>query len=366
MKVLFLTNIPSPYRVDFFNELGKKCELTVLFESDSAKSRDSAWRASTFVGFNAVFMKGIKTGEAEAFCPEVIKYLSKKRFDIIVVGMYSSPTGMFAIEYMRLKRIPFIISSDGGIKKNDKGIKHWMKAHFIGAAVAWLSTGSMTTEYLCYYGAVESKVYQYPFTSVLDKDILDQPISYKDKKRIREKLNIQEEKVVLSVGQFIYRKGYDVLLENCKGLSLNIGVYIVGGIPTDEYKKIKEENGLSNVHFVGFMKKENLADYYRAADLFVLPTREDIWGLVINEAMSYALPVITTDKCVAGIEMVRTNETGMIVPVESNWKEHIETMIYDDRMEQKAATCLLKASEYSIENMANVHIDVFNRIGGLR
>lgn len=34
MKILWLTNIPSPYRVKFFNELGKKCELTVLFEKE--------------------------------------------------------------------------------------------------------------------------------------------------------------------------------------------------------------------------------------------------------------------------------------------------------------------------------------------
>ena len=34
MKVLFMTNLPSPYRVRFFAELGKKCDLTVIYESD--------------------------------------------------------------------------------------------------------------------------------------------------------------------------------------------------------------------------------------------------------------------------------------------------------------------------------------------
>jgi putative colanic acid biosynthesis glycosyltransferase len=45
MKVLFLTNIPSPYRVEFFNELGKQCELTVLYELKQAKDRDAKWNA---------------------------------------------------------------------------------------------------------------------------------------------------------------------------------------------------------------------------------------------------------------------------------------------------------------------------------
>ena len=43
MKILFLTNIPSPYRVDFFNELGKLAELTVLFETAASDERDSSW-----------------------------------------------------------------------------------------------------------------------------------------------------------------------------------------------------------------------------------------------------------------------------------------------------------------------------------
>lgn len=364
MKVLFLTNIPSPYRVDFFNELGKKCELTVLFESDSAKSRDPAWRASAFIGFNAIFMKGIKTGEAEAFCPEVVKYLSKKRFDIIVVGMYSSPTGMLAIEYMKLRGIPFILSSDGGMKKADSGIKHWIKEHFIGSASYWLSTGKTTSEYLEYYGAKSERIFCYPFTSVRNKDILSAEDINSEKDYIYRKLNIKEKKVVLSVGQFIHRKGYDMLLRKCKGMDKDIGLYIVGGKATNEYIEIQKECNLSNVHFIDFMSKDKLAEFYKAADLFILPTREDIWGLVINEALSYGLPVITTDKCVAGIEMIREGHNGFVVPVDSDWKKHIEDFFVNTNVDKMRVNCLEIAKEYSIENMATVHINIFNAIGG--
>ena len=46
-----------------------------------------------------------------------------------------------------------------------------------------------------------------------------------------------------------------------------------------------------------------------------MPTREDIWGLVINEAMAYGLPIITTDNCLAGLELIKNEENGYIIPV---------------------------------------------------
>ena len=46
------------------------------------------------------------------------------------------------------------------------------------------------------------------------------------------------------------------------------------------------------------------------------PTREDIWGLVINEALAAGLPVITTNRCGAGLELIKNNENGFLVNVE--------------------------------------------------
>lgn len=67
LKVLFLTNVPSPYRVDFFNALGELCELTVLFETKTAKSRNEAWIADYIENFKAIYLKGIKIGESLYF-----------------------------------------------------------------------------------------------------------------------------------------------------------------------------------------------------------------------------------------------------------------------------------------------------------
>lgn len=357
MKILFMTNMPSPYRVDFFNEMGKSCELTVMFERERDHSRDARYKADKYKNFKAVFPKGIAVGAAEAFCPSVISLLSKKKFDHIIVGNYYTPTGMLAIEYLRLMRIPFILSTDGGMVKEDSGFKYKLKKHFIGSASGWLSTGKMTTDYLTYYGADREKTVVYPFTSLWKKDILDNPLTTAEKNVFRQKLGMSEKIIVISVGQFIHRKGYDVLLKACTDLDEGIGVYIIGGTPTEEYLQMKKELHLEQVHFVDFMNKQALAEYYKAADLFVLPTREDIWGLVVNEAMAYGVPVITTNRCVAGVELIENGVTGEIVPsddVEALRGAIANYVNYDCA---SAEACIQKMENYTIEIMVKKHLD---------
>ena len=118
---------------------------------------------------------------------------------------------------------------------------------------------------------------------------------------------------------------------------------------------------LPQLHFIGFQSKEELKKWYQAADAFVLPTREDIWGLVINEAMAQGLPIITTDKCIAGLELVKEGENGYIVPVDNikflgKTLNKIFTQDYY-KMGQKSLELILN---YTIENMTRCHKEVFN------
>ena len=51
MKVLLLTNVPAPYKIDFFNEWGKHCDLAVAFEGKTALDRDSSWYGNKHENF---------------------------------------------------------------------------------------------------------------------------------------------------------------------------------------------------------------------------------------------------------------------------------------------------------------------------
>lgn len=213
------------------------------------------------------------------------------------------------------------------------------------------------------HGASITNTYIYPFSSLPEKEIDKGIRSKEDKEQLRKELGIREERVIVSVGQYIFRKGFDTLLKALSNERNNVGVYIIGGKePTQEYINIIKERRLKNVHFVDFQKKNELIKYYHVADLFVLPTRDDIWGLVINEAMACGLPVITTNQCVAGCELIKPFENGFLVDCEDieDLSEKINYLLDDEeRRKIMAQNNIQKMKGYSLEKMATEHYKIF-------
>ena len=354
MKLLFITNVPSPYRELFFNELGKNCELTVLYQKMNSTERNTKWKEKKQGNYTSIFLNGISTGVDNAFCPGIVKYINRD-YDAIIICGISSPTEMLAIEWCKIRKIEFCIEGDGAFVGNDNKIKYYIKRHLIRKAKLCFSTCKEHDKYYMHYGANQSKIVRYRFSSLQEKDILQRVLTAKEKNEIREKLEMREKTVLLSVGQFIHRKGFDVLLKSVSDFN-DLGVYIIGDNPTEDYIKIINEYDIKNVHFEGFKTKEELKEYYKAADFFVLPTREDIWGLVVNEAMAYGLPVISTDRCNAGLELIKKNYNGYIVKVDNVkvLEETIEKML--NEYKTMASNSLSVIKDYTIENMAKDHI----------
>jgi glycosyltransferase involved in cell wall biosynthesis len=365
LKILWITNIPSPYRVDFFNGLGRYCDLTVLFEKPSSKERDASWNKFDFKSFNGIILEGIEIDTDKSLSLTVIKYLSKNKYDHIVVANTVTPTGIIAIQYMKLLGIPYILEGDGAFPKSGQGMKERFKMHLIKGAKAYFSTAKPHDNYYLKYGANREAIFRYPFTSIKGNDLLRNPLNSYEKKKFKNRIGVKEDKMILSIGQFIYRKGFDILLNACSDLDRNVGVYIIGGQPTDEYLSLIEKLKLTNIYFEGFKKKELLSDYFKAADLFVLPTREDIWGLVINEAMASGLPVITTNRCIAGLELITDNYNGFLVSINDaeNLSEKINLVVNNDQLrESMGRNSLQKIKSYTIEEMVKRHINLFKEL----
>lgn len=370
MRVLYIENIPAPYRVDFFNELGKRCDLTVLYESRIEGHRRKEWIGENEDNYTAIFLKQKKIFN-RVICPEVCKYI-KEGYDRIIIAVYNTLTSILAMEYMKFNNISFIISIDGGMIRDDEtNLRRFFKRYLLSGARYWLSPSEESDKYLQYYGAKKEYIYRYYFTSLLEKDICKAHTLIGSKELLKRKLSIKEDKVVLSVGRFNidggYGKGYDTLMKVARSLKMeNIGFFVLGDEPTTEFVEWKNREKLDNVHFIGFMDKDHIAEYYAASDIFVLFTRSDVWGLVINEAMAYSLPIITTNKCVAGLELVNEGVNGYIIPVGSDnlASKRIHYLIKNNIYRLMGEESYKKIHDYSIEEMARQHINIFEAIYG--
>jgi phosphatidylinositol alpha-1,6-mannosyltransferase len=145
-----------------------------------------------------------------------------------------------------------------------------------------------------------------------------------DRLRVRAQLGIRDQRVLLSVGRLIRRKGFDVVLDALPGLieeHPDLTYLIVGSGP--DYERLVDiaaRNGVSDrVHFLGEVKEDDLPGMYSAADIFVLAPREEKatnqiegFGIVYCEAAAASLPVVAGAS--GGVpDAVRDGETGLLV-----------------------------------------------------
>ena len=369
-KILFITNVPAPYRVDFFSLLGKRCDLTILYEHAYSTERDTQWKGRLQEKtYHEIYLNAkIRIHHGDSFAPQVVKYLSRK-YDLIVIGSHSSPTQKLAIEYMKFRGIPYIVNIDGVALPRGYKESAWkgrLKQHLYSGGEAYLVSGDVTKKYLMKYGISDEKIYIYPFSSIFDDEVIERVVSDEEKNLLKRELGVPEKYMVLSVGRFIQSKGYDLLLQAGHDIVGDTGVYIVGGCPTEEYLSLRECcKGKANFHFIEFKTRDVLQKYYQASDVFVLPTRIDAWGLVVNEAAAKGLPIISTDKCNAANEMLEDGVSGYILPSETidGWADKINTLLENDGLRRDMAEESLEvAKQYTIERMVSVHLDIFAKI----
>lgn len=353
-KVLFITNIPSPYRIDFFNDWGESVDLTVIFEGRRAPGLRFNWNEEK-AKFNAIYLTQGEMNE-KRINAKIFQYIKKGRYDYVFFSNYAFFTELAALIKAKIIKLPYILEIDGAVFKEEGGLKKAIKRFIISGAKNYFSPNELTDQVLQSYGVERSKIIRYPFSSIRKSDIRKLPADKKEKSQLRKELGIQEEKVVICVGQFIHRKGVDLLIKAASRIPTDIGIYCIGGIPTEEYKQLVTKYSLNNIHFVGFQNNDTLKKYYDAADIFVLPTREDVWGLVVNEAMARGLPIITTDNCGAGLELVKGN--GVIVHTESvnDLAKGINQCFADtDSLGKMAELSIEIIENYTIEKMAEKH-----------
>jgi len=361
-KVIFLTYIPSPYRVDFFNELAKYCDLNVLYYYENVPN--SPWK-KTIQEHNYAHMFLMQKSKVKGLLV-LLKLLYKNRNETIVVGAYSKMAEIFAILFLKLLRVKFVLNSDGGFIT--KGVlKTILKRQLIRPASYWLSSGINTSNTLVHYGAKSSNIFEYHFSSLFENEVLEKSVEEEEFIRIRKNLNLNNDVTyIVFVGQLIYRKGVDILLEAITLMkNKEIEVLVIGS--GNQINNLKEYCVINNlqerVHFIGKCPKQEVLEYLKVSDVFVFPSREDIWGLALNEAIANGLPVISTKQVGSAYNLISDGENGYIIDCDNVLElvDALEKLVFKNLTSMRLKS-LEKAQKYTIENMVFDHMLLFNNL----
>ena len=361
-KVLIVFNHPAPYKVKLFNELAKYIDLTVIFERDKASDRNKSFYEEKQYNFNNVKIKGINIGRENIISNGVKKHIKHNKYDLIIMNGYSQFAEMKAINYLIKHKIPYTLYINGGIiKQKESALRRKLKNKYISHASSYFSPDENSNNYLVFYGADKSKIYNYPYSTIYEHEIISNVLDEKEKKLLKEKANIKEEKVFVSCGQLIKRKNYFELIQKWKNINPNYGLYIIGDGKQKEFlDRYIQDNNINNVHLLGYMKRKEIFDFYRLSDTFIFPSDEDIYGHVINEAMSQGLPVISTPNVNASRKLIKNDYNGYIISSleENELDESIEKSL-SIKMNDNA---IKTAHENTIEKMVEEHLKIIKRI----
>ncbi len=358
-KGLVSSSYPAPYRVDVFKYLSRSYDLDVYFSSNKNENSNEKWFCQNDE-LNFIIITNFKK-----WIHFIKKLINIRKYDFVLIYDCTTKPSLLAVIFCHLFNIPYFINSDGAIYHKSifrRFVKRIIYPFIFKGATALFSSGKSATDNYLKYGANKMCIYKHNFTSLHSEDILCSVIDSNEKIRIRHNLNLPLYPMVLSIGQFIYRKGFDILLQSWIQISCNATLVIIGGGKDKEmYEKMIEKYHIKNVFIMDFMNKQDLYPYYKASDIFVLPTREDIWGLVINEAMAQGVPVITTDKCMAGVELIDNGINGYVVKAEDDIElaEKINYLLKNENIRMKMSSSNLeKIHDWTTENIAKSHITV--------
>jgi hypothetical protein len=359
MKILWVFNHPAPYKINFFNELGKNVELTVLFECNLEKDRDPAFYYGGAKGFSAVFLNARQIGKANNWSRKIVEYIKKNKHDVVVMNGYSTFSEMMAIDYLKRKKIPYVLAINGGIVRPEEKPFHLkIKKHYISGASLYLAPDDVSAAYLVHYGADETKIRLYPYSTIFTKEIPSFPIDQQEKASLRKKYGLKCERLYIAAGQFILRKNNENLIRRWAKEPTNRTLLIIGAGPEKEsYQDAIDKLGLKNVFIKEYLPHDVLLRYIRMADATIFLTKEDIYGHITNESLSQGTPVIANRNSNSALHLIRNEVNGMLIN-DSDEKEFLAAIDHSWTLLNRDA-CLETARANTIEKMVECHLRLF-------
>lgn len=341
-RVAYLVSHPIQYQAPLLRYIvaNSDIELTAFFLSDfSVKSyRDEGF--GTAVEWDVPLLEGYPSHVLPAlgdnrrltalrpFVYGLARHLKAGRFDALWMHGYAHQANLRAMMVAKSHGIKVFVRAEsqmGAVAGSSplRRVKEPVLRRLFGAVDAFLSVGSLNAAYYRHYGVPDGKIFSVPYA--VDNDFFRQQarLARPAREVLRQALGLTPGRpVILFASKFQPRKRAGDLLEAYRALSPDgrrepdpYLLFVGDGEERAALERRAGETGWSGIRFLGFKNQTDLPPLFDLCDVFVLPSEAEQWGLIVNEVMNAAKPVIVTDQVGAAPDLVRDGENGYVVPV---------------------------------------------------
>ena len=334
LRLAWLATHPIQYQAPLLRAIAlcPDIDLTVLFFSDFSTrefidpgfGRKIQWDTPLLDGYKYEFLPGTgrEISEIKLFQPRVgglAKKLNKKNFDVVLIQGWQN-YGMIKAGWLAKRAgLQVLMRCEASDHVDTStGLKLMLReatVRFLLRQVDYcMAIGTRNRNFYLKRGFPAKKIGSMPYC--VDNDHFRTKAQEIDTDSLRLKLSLERDRpIILYASKLIVRKYPDKLLEAYRLLPEPRPYLIFVG--DGELKSKLEETirsaQLKHVRLEGFRNQSELPAFYALADIFVLPSVNETWGLVINEAMNAGCAIITTDEVGSAVDLVRTGENGFVI-----------------------------------------------------
>lgn len=345
-KLFILTHIPSPYQVELFNALSwsDSISLTVGYlYSRSNSTIAKHWEQSNIKHDYLIL------DDREEEYDAVAQKISDS--DLVVFNYYQHPRIEQLIDLCIKEQQKWCFWGERPGCKHDGLLgylyRRWKLSKLHQTSVPIWGVGNWAiAQYQQEFG-VRRQYFNLPYFSDLDR--FDPSV--------KQKSTEPESFVFLYSGALIHRKGVDLLAKAFSKLAkefpqVKLNILGTGDLKEDLQQQLSPYQ--QQVEFLGFQPWDKLPSYYQQADVLCVPSRYDGWALVVPEGLASGLPVISTDRTGAAIDLIKDHQNGWLIPAEDElalynaMKEAV--MFSPQKLDSYSRAALDSVREHSLQN----------------
>lgn len=250
--------------------------------------------------------------------PGLLRDLRRFSPDAVLLFGYKYATHLGLILRTRFSRLPLIFRGDShllGSKSRVPHAKRFALRLLFSRFSALLYAGRANKEYFHRFGVPERKLFFAPHA--IDPSLFDpdDPRYAENARRTRADLAIpKDSRVILYCGKFVPAKQPGLLLSAFRKTDLANAILVFAGAGPEEAALREQARDLPNVRFLPFASQREMPTRYLMADLFVLPSRSETWGLAVQEALTMGIPCMTSDVVGCHPDLIDDGKTGWTFP----------------------------------------------------